>query len=53
MSSSRQRLVKGITQWAKSELMNLGRQVIICFEGKWVNTGSRIPFLMAENVKED
>ena len=41
-------LMKGVTKWAKSELMNLGRDAIRRFEGKWVSRGGRIPFPRAE-----
>ena len=47
-SSSRQGLMKAVTKWAKSQLMNLGRDAIRHFEGKWVNKGGRIPFPRAE-----
>ena len=40
--------MKGVTKWAKSELMNLGRDAIRRFEGKWVSRGGRIPFPRAE-----
>lgn len=29
--------MKGVTEWANSELMKLGRDAIIYFEGKWFN----------------